>query len=52
MSHDGKRFEPVGEVFSLQMGNWKGSRVGLFCYTTESDGGEAAFDYFDYDISR
>ena len=52
VSHDGKRFEPVGEVFSLQMGSWKGSRVGLFCYTTESDGGEAAFDFFDYDISR
>jgi beta-xylosidase len=52
VSHDGKRFEPVGEVFSLQMGSWKGSRVGLYCYNTGGDGGTAAFDFFDYDISR
>ena len=52
VSNDGKTFTPVGEAFSLQMGSWKGSRVGLYCYTTEGDGGTAAFDHFDYDIKR
>ena len=52
VSNDGKVFVPAGDAFGLQMGSWKGSRVGLYCYNTESDSGEAAFDYFDYDISR
>ena len=52
VSNDGKTFTPVGETFGLQIGNWKGSRVGLYCYDTDDDGGAAAFDYFNYDISR
>ena len=52
VSNDGKHFEPVGEAFAMQMGAWKGTRVGLFCYNTEGDGGCARFDYFHYTIQK
>ena len=52
VSTDGHSFMPVGESFSLRMGNWKGSRVGLFCYATGEKGGKAQFDYFHYDIQQ
>lgn len=52
VSSDGKRFTTVGEPFSLRMGSWKGSRVGLYCYHTADDGGTAALDYFDYTVSN
>lgn len=52
VSTDGYSFMPVGESFSLRMGNWKGSRVGLFCYATGEKGGKAQFDYFHYDIQQ
>lgn len=52
-STDGKTFQPAGEPFSLRMGNWKGSRVGLYSYNTgASQGGKAHFNYFQYDVSR
>ena len=52
MSDDGKKFVSVGAPFPLQMGSWKGTRVGLFCYNVLGDGGEAAFDYFRYIVTR
>ena len=53
ISTDGKFFLPVGEPFSLRMGHWKGSRVGLYSYNTGALlGGNVAFDFFHYDIKR
>ncbi len=53
ISSDGRRYIPVGEPFSLRMGSWKGSRVGLFCYHAgDSDGGKAQFDFFYYNLLR
>lgn len=52
VSDNGKDFLPLGGEFMLQMGSWKGSRVGLFCYSTQDREGQAAFDYFYYNISR
>ena len=52
VSSDGKHFEPVGETFAMQMGAWKGTRVGLFCYNTIGTGGCARFDYFRYAILK
>ena len=49
---DGKRYVPVGETFPMQMGSWKGTRVGLYCYNTEGKGGQAQFDFFHYDFSQ
>ena len=48
-SLDGKRYQPVGTPFAVRGGNWKGPRVGLYCY---GDGGKAQFDYFDYFVER
>lgn len=53
-STDGKHFVEAGEPFALRMGSWKGSRVGLYQYSTQASGqgGKAYFDYFKYDILR
>ena len=48
-SVDGKNWQPFGGVFETRFGYWKGTRVGLFSFNTERDGGVAAFDWFHYD---
>ena len=48
-SLDGKHFLPVGDPFDMHGGNWKGFRIGLYCY---GDGGKAQFDAFNYKITR
>ena len=54
VSSDGHHYQPVGEPFALRMGSWKGSRVGLYCYSTTDGktGGSASFDFFHYDIQQ
>ena len=53
ISTDGKRYQAVGQPFSLRMGYWKGSRVGLYSYNTgASQGGKVQFDFFRYNITR
>ena len=48
-STDGKHFVPAGEPFPMQSANWKGVRLGLYCYGAS---GKAAFDWFQYDVAR
>ena len=48
-STDGKRYLPAGDPFEMHNANWKGFRIGLFCY---GDGGKAQFDNFDYQILK
>jgi beta-xylosidase len=48
-SLDGVSFIPVGDVFSMRSGYWKGIRVGLFCYGM---GGKAQFDKFEQVIKK
>ena len=52
VSNDSKRFTPVGEGFPMQMGSWKGTRVGLYCYNVKENSGKALFDYFRYKIIK
>ncbi len=47
-SLDGKNYIQAGDSFSIEAADWKGSRVGLYCYTTGYTGGEALFDWFRY----
>ncbi|MCM1312038.1 MAG: glycoside hydrolase 43 family protein [Bacteroides sp.] len=47
-SEDGKKFMPLGETFASGSGDWKGSRIGLYAYTTNETGGQAYFDDFCY----
>ena len=47
-SLDGQSFNKAGEVFTAEVGRWKGAKVGIFC-TRESvtnDAGYADFDWF------
>ena len=47
-SKDGRKFSQAGEPFAMEFGNWKGVRVGLYCYNTDADCGEVSFDNFTY----
>ena len=52
-STDGRRYRPAGNPYALRMGNWKGSRIGLFCYNTgEEPGGKVFIDDFKYTVSK
>ena len=48
-SLDGKRFTAVGTPFAMHSGNWKGFRIGLYCY---GDHGKAQFDTFEYKVLK
>ena len=52
ISEDGRNFAPVGETFIMRSANWKGARVGLYCYNTSTEAGQAQFDYFHYRILK
>jgi len=47
-STDNKKFVPCGEPFSLNTGNWKGIRTGLYSYNINDDKGKAFFNWFNY----
>ena len=52
-STDSRHFTQPLSAFPLRMGYWKGSRIGLYCYTTSSaQGGKALFSDFRYVITR
>ena len=48
-SLDGRQFTTVGTPFEMRSGNWKGIRIGLYCY---GEDGKAQFDDFKYQILR
>ena len=53
ISTDGKKFTEAGESFSLRMGNWKGSRIGLYAYHKGyEEAGIVHFADFNYQINR
>jgi len=47
-STDNINYTPLGAAFSSSSGDWKGSRVGIYAYTTAGDGGTTYFDDFKY----
>lgn len=47
-SLDGREFTAIGEAFPEGDADWKGYRIGLFCYSTEPLGGTACFRDFEY----
>ena len=52
-SIDGRNFTPAGESYSLRMGYWKGSRIGIYSYTTTATtGGTVRFTDFNYQVTR
>lgn len=48
-SLDGRHFTTGGAPFEMHEGNWKGFRVGIYCYGEQ---GKAQFDTFNYDILK
>ena len=48
-SLDGRNFPAAGAPFEMHDGNWKGFRIGLYCYGKQ---GMAQFDTFDYKILK
>ncbi|MCX7010548.1 MAG: family 43 glycosylhydrolase [Kiritimatiellaeota bacterium] len=51
-SCDGQSFTPFGERYALEWANYRGDRIGLFCYNNDADAGQADFAAFRYDINR
>ena len=49
MSADGRQLLDVGEPFPMHEANWKGVRLGLYCYGPQ---GNAHFDSFTYTITK
>ena len=49
-STDGRNYLLAGQPFSLRMGHWKGSRIGLYSYSTKGRGGKVSFDFFRYNF--
>ncbi len=47
-SYDDKNYISFGNEFSMEWGNWKGARIGFYCYNTLTDSGEVSYDYFEY----
>ncbi|MDR2087646.1 MAG: glycoside hydrolase 43 family protein [Dysgonamonadaceae bacterium] len=48
-STDNKHFIHFGEDFGAVFSFWKGTRVGLFSYNEQTNGGNALFNWFKYD---
>ena len=47
-STDGKRFSPIGRMFTLKEGKWIGAKIGFFCSrpVSNNDGGRIDIDWF------
>jgi beta-xylosidase/lysophospholipase L1-like esterase len=47
-STDGKKFHPLGNVFTAKEGKWIGAKIGLFCSrpVKNNDGGRVEVDWF------
>lgn len=48
-STDGKNYKEAGKKVGVRSANWKGPRLGLYCYGPQ---GKANFNYFHYDILK
>lgn len=47
-STDNRNFTAAGDAFTMEFGNWKGVRVGLYCYNVRQAAGSVSFDDFTY----
>ena len=51
-STDGKHFRKAGSPIDIHAKNWKGPRLGLFCYNESAAQGKARFNYFHYQVEK
>ena len=47
-SLDGDRFLPFGEPYQMVWGNYKGDRVGIYCFNDNGEAGHVDVDYLHY----
>lgn len=49
---DGENYLPFGDVYQLSWGNYRGDRIGLFCFNNKQEKGYVDIDYFHYRIEK
>lgn len=47
-SVDGDNFLPFGEPYQLAWGNYRGDRIGIYCFNDKDEKGFVDIDYFHY----
>lgn len=47
-SLDGDRYQPFGEPYQLVWGNYRGDRLGIYCFNDKAESGFVDIDYFHY----
>ena len=50
-SEDGRTFTNFGEPYQLAWGNYRGDRIGIFCFNDKADAGYVDVDFLHYDYS-
>ncbi|MDH6312399.1 beta-xylosidase [Parabacteroides sp. PFB2-10] len=50
-SVDGKTFREYGDPYQLKWGNYRGDRIGLFCFNDDSESGVVDIDFLEYNVS-
>ena len=48
-SLDGDRFVAFGSPYPMVWGNYRGDRVGIYCFNDSADAGHVDIDYFHYE---
>lgn len=51
-STDGDNYIPFGSPYQLSWGNYRGDRIGIFCFNNEQEKGHVDIDYFHYDMGK
>jgi beta-xylosidase len=47
-SIDGEHFHPIGNAYQMSWGNYRGDRIGIFCFNDKEEMGYVDIDYFHY----
>ncbi len=46
---DGEEWTRIGDKFEIAFGNWRGDRLGFYCWNDKKPAGHVDIDYFRYD---
>jgi beta-xylosidase len=47
-SRDGRTFTDFGQPYQLTWGNYRGDRIGIYCYNNRAEAGTVDIDFFHY----
>ncbi len=51
-SLNGENFKNFGEAYQLKWGNYRGDRIGIFCFNDENESGGVDVDFFEYKLTK